>query len=130
MNLGKLKIDPSLLTKSEDLTSAERDRIRDQILDSADLVSGISFDGPVVETLRQLQERHDGSGRPKGLSGDDLLKTAQIVSLANTYIAMTSDRAHREAMTPEAALAQLWEAAGAAWSRQVIAALVQAVEAG
>lgn len=130
MNLGKLKIDPSLLTKSEDLTSAERDRIRDQILDSADLVSGISFDGPVVETLRQLQERHDGSGRPKGLSGDDLLKTAQIVSLANTYIAMTSDRAHREAMTPEAALEQLWEAAGAAWSRQVIAALVQAVEAG
>lgn len=130
MNLGKLKIDPSLLTKSEDLTSAERDRIRDQILDSADLVSGISFDGPVVETLRQLQERHDGSGRPNGLSGDALLKTAQIVSLANTYIAMTSDRAHREAMTPEAALAQLWEAAGAAWSRQVIAALVQAVEAG
>lgn len=130
MNLGKLKVDPSLLTRSEDLTTAERDRIRDQILDSADLVSGISFDGPVVETLRQLQERYDGSGRPEGLSGDALLKTAQIVSLANTYIAMTSDRAHREAMTPEAALSQLWEAAGAAWSRPVIAALVQAVEAG
>jgi PAS domain-containing protein len=129
MNLGKLKIDPAVLTKTGDLTEEERISIRDSILHSADLVQGIGFEGPVVETLRQLQERFDGSGRPEGLSGADFLVTAQIVSLANAYVALISDRAHRSALTSEEAQAQLWDQAGSSWDRPVVAALVQAAEA-
>lgn len=129
MNLGKLKIDPSVLTKTADLTDEERVSIRDSILLSADLVEGIGFDGPVVETLRQLQERHDGSGRPEGVSGSAFLATAQIVSLANAYVALISDRAHRSALTPDDAQTQLWDQAGKGWDRAVVAALVQAAEA-
>lgn len=128
MNLGKLKIDPSVLTKTDDLTEKERASIRDSILHSADLVQGIGFEGPVVETLRQLQERFDGSGRPEGVSGSDFLVTAQIVSLANAYVALISDRAHRAALPSEEAQAQLWDQAGKGWDRPVVAALVQAAE--
>jgi len=126
MNLGKLKIDPAVLTKTGDLTDEERASVRDSILLSAELVSGIGFEGPVVETLRQLQERYDGTGRPNGISGDDMLVTAQIVSLANAYIALISDRAHRSALDTDEAQKQLWDQAGTAWSREVVAALVQA----
>lgn len=125
MNLGKLRIDPAILTKTEGLTPDELAEIRDSILHSADLVEGIPFDGPVVETLRQMQECLDGSGRPNGISGDDLLVPAQIVSLANAYVALISERAHRAARTPEQALDQLWPEAGKTWRRTVIAALVQ-----
>jgi PAS domain-containing protein len=128
MNLGKLKIDPAVLTKTGDLTDEERASVRDSILHSADLVSGIGFDGPVVETLRQLQERYDGTGRPAAVVGEDFLVTAQIVSLANAYIALISDRAHRAALPREEAQEQLWEQAGTAWSRPVVAALVQAAD--
>ncbi len=55
-----------------------------------------------------MQERLDGSGRPNGVSGDNLLVPAQIVSLANAYVALISERAHRAARTPEQALEQLW----------------------
>jgi HD-GYP domain-containing protein (c-di-GMP phosphodiesterase class II) len=129
MNLGKLRIDPAILTKTEGLTPDELAEVRDSILHSADLVEGIPFDGPVVETLRQMQERLDGSGRPNGVSGDNLLVPAQIVSLANAYVALISERAHRAARTPEQALEQLWPEAEKTWRRTVIAALVQANDA-
>ncbi len=126
MNLGKLRIDPEILTKTEGLTPDELAAIRNSILYSADLVEGIPFDGPVVETLRQMQERLDGSGRPNGFSGEALLIPAQIVSLANAYVALISERAHRAARTPEQALEQLWPDAEKTWRRSVMAALVQA----
>ncbi len=129
MNLGKLRIDPAILTKTEGLTPDELAAIRDSILHSADLVEGIPFDGPVVETLRQMQEHLDGSGRPNGIGGDDLLIPAQVVSLANAYVALISERAHRAARTPEQALEQLWPEAEKTWRRTVMAALVQASEA-
>lgn len=126
MNLGKLKIDPDVLTKTGDLTDEERASVRDSILHSAELVKGIGFEGPVVQTLQQLQERFDGTGRPEGIGGDKLLITAQIVSLANAYVALISDRAHRLALTAEDAQGQLWDQAGHGWDRSVVAALVQA----
>ena len=126
MNLGKLRIDPAVLTKTEGLTPDELAAIRDSILHSADLVAGIPFDGPVVETLRQMQEHLDGSGRPNGISGSDLLIPAQVVSLANTFVALISERAHRAARTPEEALEQLWPQAEKTWRRTVMASLVQA----
>lgn len=128
MNLGKLSIDPETLTKTGDLTAEELSAVRDSILRSADLVENIDFEGPVVETLRQLQERLDGTGRPNGVSGDGFLVSAQIVSLANAYVALISDRAHRAAKTSAEALDQLWPQAGTVWDRQVVAALVRAVE--
>ena len=124
MNLGKLRIDPAILTKTEGLTPDELALVRNSILHSADLVEGIPFDGPVVETLRQMQEHLDGSGRPNGISGDDLLIPAQVVSLANAYVALISERAHRAARTPEQALEQLWPEAEKTWRRTVMAALV------
>ena len=128
MNLGKITIDPAILNKDKDLTDEELAAIRDAYLVSADLVSGIKFDAPVVDTLRALQERHDGSGRPEGLKGKEILSSAQVVALSNTYVALTSDRAHRKAMTPDKAVDILWAEGGKAWDRKAIAALVSLVE--
>lgn len=128
MNLGKITIDPAILNKDKDLTDEELAAIRDAYLVSADLVSGIKFDAPVVDTLRALQERHDGSGRPDGLKGKEILSSAQVVALSNTYVALTSDRAHRKAMTPDQAVDILWAEGGKAWDRKAIAALVSLVE--
>lgn len=129
MNLGKLSIEPSLLTRSGDLSPEELALIRGSILRSADLVAGVNFDGPVVETLRQLQARFDGKGNPEDIAGDSFLATAQIVSVANAYIALISDRAHRKALPVSDAHEQIWGQAGTVWGRPVVAALVQATAA-
>ncbi|WP_416897421.1 MAG: HD-GYP domain-containing protein [Minwuia sp.] len=129
MNLGKLKIDPELLTRDGNLSEDERAQVRDSMLASADIVEGVAFDGPVVNTLRQLRERFDGGGEPAGIGGADLLVTAQIVSLANAYVAMISDRAHRAALPKQEALEQLWTQAGKVWDHTVVAALVNSTGA-
>jgi len=124
MNIGKIMVPTELLTKDGRLTDDEIRRVRDGLQASADLLEGIEFDGPVVQTLRQLQEHVDGGGHPDGLAGSDILVTARIVAVANAFVALVSPRAWRPGVTVDAALDDLLSQAGRAYDRSVVAALI------
>jgi PAS domain S-box-containing protein len=124
LNLGKILVAPELLTKSGELSDEDRRKVRHSIQTSADLLQGIEFDGPVVETLRQAQAHWDGSGSPAGLVGDDILVTARIVGVANAFVGMVSRRAYREALDIDRALEVLLSQVGKAFDRRVVAALI------
>src|SRR3546814_19307767 len=70
--------------------------IRNSVFASADLIRNIEFDGPVEETLHQLQEQYDGSGGPKGQKGDEILLTASVVAVANAFVDMVMSRSWRD----------------------------------
>ncbi|MBT6119634.1 MAG: PAS domain-containing protein [Rhodospirillaceae bacterium] len=123
-NLGKILVSESVLTKEDNLTAAEVARVRAGIRTSADLLEGIEFDGPVVETLRQVQERWDGAGQPDGRAGEAILVTARIVAVANAFVALISPRAHRPALDIDRALAGMLDQIGGAYDRAVVGALV------
>ena len=123
LNLGKILIPESVLAKTEGLTDEERGMIRNSIMTSADLIKGIEFDGPVVETLQQAQANYDGSGNPP-LKGDDIVITARIIAVANAFIGMISDRAFRQAMSIDQAIEILFKETGKAYDRRVVVALV------
>lgn len=124
MNLGKIMVPQELLTKAERLTEEELKQIRDSIQTSADLLEGVEFEGPVVETLRQLQERWDGSGRPRGIKGEEILITARIVAVANAFVALVSPRAHRPGVGFDEAVETLLGEIGRTYDRREVAALV------
>lgn len=128
MNLGKILVPAELLTKPEGLTDEEMHRVQEGLRAGADLLAGIEFVGPVVETLRQLQERWDGSGTPAGAKGEQILLTARIVAVANAFIAMTSDRAFRRGLDADEAAQRLMAEAGRAFDRRVVAALVNRLD--
>ena len=128
MNLGKILVPKELLTKRGKLTEDELKELRESILVSADLVQGIEFDGPVVETLRQLQECWDGSGYPRGLEGEDVIVTARVCAVANAFVAMVSARAWRRGLDQDQAAANLRASAGKAFDARVVAALVNYLE--
>ena len=69
MNLGKILVPPDLLSSTDDLQSFELRMIRESVRSTADLLEGVEFDGPVVEVLRQVQERWDGAGEPGDRAG-------------------------------------------------------------
>ena len=123
MNLGKILVPPELLTKAGSLTDAEREQLRAAMLSGADVVAGIEFDGPVEETLRQIYERWDGSGYPKGIAGDAILLPARIVAVANAFVGMISSRAWRGAISIDDAVNELLADAGNAFDRHVALAL-------
>ena len=124
LNLGKIMIPPEVLAKTGDLTEDERRLLRNSVQMSGDMLQDIEFDGPVVETLRQAQERWDGSGQPRGLKGDAILVTARIIGVANALVGMISDRAFRQGMSVDAAIEILFKESGKAYDRRVVAALV------
>lgn len=127
MNVGKVLVSQQVLTRSGSLSEDERNQVRQSLLASADLLSGIEFDGPVVETLRNAQERWDGGG-PGGLRGDNIPVTARVIAVANAFVAMISPRAHRAGIGIDAAMAALLEESGRTFDRRVIAALINAIE--
>ncbi len=128
LNLGKILVPASILTREGALSGDEMRRVRASIQASADLIGDVEFDGPVAETLRQCQERWDGAGTPRGLKGEDILLTARIVHVANAFVAMVSPRAHRAGLNLDEALGELMAQSGAAFDRRVVAALVNHAE--
>ena len=128
MNLGKILVPSDLLTRAAALDQDEVRRVRECIELSADLVEAVEFDGPVVETLRQLQENWDGTGSPSGLKGEQILLTARIVTVANSFVAMVSPRAWRGAVSLDEATGLLLARIGKAFERRVVAALINVLD--
>ncbi|MEQ8343947.1 MAG: HD domain-containing phosphohydrolase [Sneathiellaceae bacterium] len=123
-NLGKIAVPEHILAKTDKLSEAELALVRNSIQMSADLLEGVEFDGPVVETLRQMQEHWDGTGMPAGLKGEAILPTARIVALANDFVAMASPRAWRSGLDFDTITGELMKNAGTKYERKVVIALV------
>lgn len=128
MNVGKLLVPAEVLTKAGDLQEDEVRQIRDSLAAGAGLLEDVPFDGPVVETLRQMTERWDGTGGPRGLAGDEIIVTARIVAVANAFVAILNPRAWRPGVDFDQALDTLVAASGTEFDRAVVAALINRVE--
>lgn len=127
MNIGKMLVPREILTKQDRLSPEELKLVRDSLKRSADLLTGVEFDGPVVETLQQIQARVDGTGDPP-LQGSDILMTARVLAVANAFVAMVSPRAHRAGLSIDEALAELQKEGGTRFDRGVVAALAHQIE--
>ncbi len=128
MNLGKILIPEELLTKEGSLSEQELAAIRGAQQMSAELLEGVGFRGQVAETLRQAQEHFDGTGSPRGLSGDEILPTARILSVANAFVGMVSPRSWRSNLTVDTAIEELLRQSGKHFDQRVIAALLNYLE--
>lgn len=127
MNLGKIIIPKSLLTKTGDLTDEERDLITHAYLASVDILQNVTFEGPVVQSIREMGETWDGKG-PIGLEGDNIIKTARILAVANAFVGMVSARAYRDAMPFEKASNFLLQDSGSKFDRKPVSALINYLE--
>ena len=124
LNLGKILIDRELLTRSGQLSEAERQEVRQSLQAGADLLQNVDFDGPVVATLRQAQAHWDGTGMPEGLAGSEILVTARIIAVCNAFVGMVSPRAHRAALSIDQAVEQLLRLVGTQFDLSVVAAFI------
>ena len=86
--------------------------------------------GRVGEVVRSCHERWDGFGYPDGLSGEEIPIAARIVFACDAYNAMTTDRPYRQAMSREAAVAELVANTGAQFDPKIVDALTTVVEHG
>jgi PAS domain-containing protein len=126
-NLGKLSIPREILMKTELLSEAEREIIHQEVRYTEEILAGIEFDGPVIDTILGKYEALDESG-PRGLKGEDIILTARVLAAANAFVAMVSPRAYRESLDPEVAAREIVGKADVVYDRHVVAALFHVVE--
>lgn len=111
-DIGKIGIDDSILHKAGKLTEEEYLEIQKHPVVGADILKKMDFLKEVSEIVRYHHERYDGKGYPKGLKGDSIPIESYILSIADSYDAMTSDRPYRKALEKDIALGEIQKNGG------------------
>lgn len=111
-DIGKIIVSDSVLKKVGPLTAEERLTINQHPVVGCELLSGMKTMRRILPIIRHHHERLDGSGYPDGISGADIPQVVRIVSVADIFDALTTDRAYRPAMTFEQAWCVLDEEVG------------------
>ena len=93
------------------------------------ILSNVDDYGEIARVVRHHHERVDGLGYPDGLCGEDIPLLARIISVADAYNAMTSDRPYRDAMPSRVARLRLAQAVETQFDTSVVAAF-EAILAG
>ncbi|MFH1452457.1 MAG: HD domain-containing phosphohydrolase [Armatimonadota bacterium] len=120
-DLGKIGTPDNILLKPGALTDDERNVMQQHVTNSTNILRDISSLHPkVLDIVKHHHERYDGEGYPDRLKGDDIPVESQIVAIADTFDAMTSDRPYRKGMPHEKAVALLKEAAGTQFNPKLV----------
>jgi len=94
------------------------------------ILADLDFLGPVRDYILCHHERLDGAGYPAGLAGGRIPLAVRILSVADCFDAMTTDRSYQKARSPETALALMREMAGSALDGEVVEALALEIAQG
>ena len=126
-DIGKVRVSSQILEKETSLSADEYELVKKHVL--ADDTFKEQFPGlsdSLLEIIRCHHERHDGSGYPDGLSGDDIPVFARIVGIADSYDAMTHNRAYAAALPPYKASKELYELRDIHYQGELVEEFIQA----
>ncbi|OGP87598.1 MAG: hypothetical protein A2157_13780 [Deltaproteobacteria bacterium RBG_16_47_11] len=129
-DVGKLKTPDSILFKSRTLDTAEYNEIRQHPEDGAEILKKVKSLEKYVAPVRHHHEYYNGKGYPDGLDGDRIPLYAAIISIADTFDAMTSTRPYRRAQSKVEALKELEKGAGKQFHPDLVKAFKRAMENG
>ena len=118
-DIGKINIPVEILSKPGGLSDIELSLIKIHPQHGYDILKSVDFPWPVAQIVLQHHERMDGSGFPKGLSGDDILLEARILAVADVVEAMASYRPYRPAHGLDKALEEISENRGVLYDPEV-----------
>jgi HD-GYP domain-containing protein (c-di-GMP phosphodiesterase class II) len=127
-DIGKIGTNDLILLKAGPLNDAERAEMQRHVEIGHRLLSHIPefFEG--AELVLAHHERHDGKGYPRGLRGDELPLEVSIISVADSYDAMTTDRPYRRGLPWDAVRAELVRGAGTQWRARAVEVFVEMID--
>ena len=128
-DIGKMAIPETILDKRGPLSDGEWALMYQHTVAGERIIAASPALADVAPLVRSSHERWDGSGYPDGLAGDDIPEGARIVSVCDSYHAMTSDRSYRKAMSEEVALSELRAGSGTQFAPDAVEAFLR-VHAG
>ncbi len=127
-DIGKVGIPDRILLKPGPLSSDELAEMRRHCEIGHRIAQSSPDLLPVADWVLKHQEWWNGKGYPLGLSGEQIPVECRILSIADAYDAMTSDRPYRKAMTHEAALAELRRCSGTQFDPDLVELFIQSYD--
>ena len=126
-DLGMLAVPDEILHKPGPLDEREWEFVRQHTIVGERILRAYPGLRSVAGIVRSSHENWDGSGYPDGLGGDEIPLGARIIRACNAYVAMTSDRPYRPALSDEDALNELTRQAGSEYDATVVRVLAARV---
>jgi putative nucleotidyltransferase with HDIG domain len=127
-DIGKIAFSAKLINNTEgQLSAAMRNEIRRHPEIGVQFLSGLQVADAVIDGVRYHHERLDGSGYPYGLKAGEIPLSAEIISVADCFDALTTDRSYQKGRHPEEALAILEQMAEEVFSPELVRVLVENV---
>lgn len=119
-DIGKIGIPERILNKPDSLTQQEFEMIKMHPIAGERIINHIELFSSYQPIIRSHHERIDGKGYPDGLQGDKIPLVVRIVTLADSYDAMTTSRAYRSAMPIETAVEELKRCSGTQFDSDLV----------
>jgi len=125
-DVGKIGVPDSILNKKSHLTKDEYERVKEHSVTGAAILYPIRELGDIAREVRAHHERYDGAGYPDGLKGEDIPFVARIISVADTFDAITSDRPYRQKKMVEIAVQIIKDNSGTQFDPIIVSAFLLA----
>jgi len=129
-DIGKIGIDKSILHKPGKLTNDEYASMQQHPDIAVRILQNIEHLVEVQNIVVKHHERFDGKGYPNGLSGDEIEVEARIISIADTFDAMTSHRPYRKGLPVEVAVDELIKNSGSQFDPELVAQFISLLQDG
>lgn len=129
-DVGKIGVADSILRKPGRLTDEEYNVMKEHPVIGYEILKNVTLMPEVSQVARWHHERYDGRGYPDGLRSDEIPFLARIVSVADSFDAITSTRSYRKARTPQAALVEIHNGIGGQFDPSIAEATMSLIEDG
>ncbi|MDD5237584.1 MAG: HD domain-containing protein [Candidatus Omnitrophica bacterium] len=129
-DIGKIGIPESILNKEGPLTDEEKKKMHEHPIVGSVILQPIKELEAAILGVKYHHEKYDGSGYPEGLRGDQIPLIASIISVADTFDAMTTDRPYRKGLSKDEAIAEVKQVSGKQFDRKIADTLVELYQEG
>ncbi len=129
-DIGKIGIPDSVLNKVGRLTDEEYAQMRSHVTRGAEILKDFTLVENVVDGTKFHHERYDGKGYPDGLKGEEIPLYGRIISVADTFDAMTSNRVYRNHMDTDYVLNEMKRGRGTQFDPDALDAFLRLIDKG
>jgi putative nucleotidyltransferase with HDIG domain len=129
-DIGKVTLSQTVLSKAGPLAPNELAQIRTHPAAGAKLISPVGAERHAIPYALYHHERWDGGGYPTGRAGEEIPEGARLLSVADAFDAMVSERPYRRALPTRVALAEIERCAGSQFDPAFANAFLEAWDAG
>ncbi|HAS91275.1 MAG TPA: phosphohydrolase [Clostridiales bacterium] len=119
-DIGKIGIDKNILNKTGKLKKEECEKIKSHPEIGATIIADLSYLSNITDIIRHHHERNDGKGYPDGLCHSNISLETSILTIADSFDAMTTDRPYRSALSLESALQEIKNNEGTQFNPDIV----------